>query len=82
MTRIESAQQLREAVLNGSHDFFIRLNFALKSSKTIDVEKDGSFSVVNEIDGTEQTLTEEQLRDASLTNIGTAIERGAFWCCD
>jgi hypothetical protein len=82
MTRIDSIPQLREAVLRGSHEFFIRLNFALKSSKTIDVGPDGAFTVVNGIDGTEQTLTEEQLRDRSLTNIGTAMERGAFWCCD
>jgi hypothetical protein len=61
------------------HDFFIQLNFGARSSKTMDVDDDGKFNVVNEIDGSAQKLTSEELFNESLTNIGKAIKYGAFY---
>jgi hypothetical protein len=35
--------------------------------------------VLNEIDGTEQELTEQELMNGDITNIGKAINNGAFY---
>jgi hypothetical protein len=45
----------------------------------MDVDDDGKFNVVNEIDGSAQKLTPEELFNESLTNIGKAIKYGAFY---
>lgn len=83
MTKVTSIEQLREMVENDFFDYFIALNGGFRSSKTICMNDDGeSFDVVNEIDGSEQTLSAEELKDRELTNIGYAIEGGAFYCYD
>lgn len=80
MTKVESVAHLREMVQAGHHDFFIDLQFGLRSSKTVDVDEDGRFYIVNEIDYTEDVLTEEDLMDERMTNVGYAITKGAFYC--
>lgn len=79
MTRINSIKELRESVKRGYHDYLIALNSGLRSSKRILIKEDGTFEILNEIDGTLQNLSEPQLNDKSLTNIGKAIDRGAFY---
>ena len=66
----------------GMAEFFILLNFTLRSSKRITYYPDtNTFDVHNEIDDSyEEGLTEEQLK--SETHIGLAIERGAFFKYD
>lgn len=83
MTKVTSIKQLREMVENDYFDYFVALNYGLRSSKTICMNDDGErFDIVNEIDGTEQTLSEEELMDRDLTNIGYAIQNGALYCYD
>lgn len=79
MTKVESVAHLREMVQAGHHDYFIALNFGMRSSKTVDVDEDGKFYIVNEIDDTEDVLTEEDLMDERMTNVGKAIILGAFY---
>lgn len=81
MTKVKSVAHLREMVRAGHHDFFVVLAGGLaRRSKEIDVDSDGKFYVFNEIDGTEDVLTEEELMDRNITNIGYAITNGAFYC--
>lgn len=50
----------------------------IRSSKSI-ILIDDRMSILNEIDGTEDILTFDELDDASITNIGKAIKKGTFY---
>lgn len=77
--KVKDVAHLRELVASGKHRFFIQLNLGLRSSKFITGNGD-KFCIFNEIDGSEDRLTEEELFDKSLTNVGEAIKYGAFFC--
>ena len=80
MTQVKTMRQLTQMVYDGVHDFFIMLNGGVRSGKYIDysiyTEK---FYITNEIDGTDQELTREQLMDERYTNIGKAMKAGALY---
>ena len=82
MKRINSVEELKEICLSKDEDIwvdcFIALNGGVRSSKAVSWQ-DNVFVVVNEIDDTDQELTEEQMEDKALTNIGEAIKKGAFF---
>jgi hypothetical protein len=61
-------------------DCFISLaGGAVRSSKHIHyTEDDKLFYILNENDGTEQHLTEAELMDEELTNVGAAIAKRAL----
>ena len=86
MQKITSIEHLkRESTYDdkkGMAEFFILLNFGLRSSKRITYYLDtNTFDVNNEIDDSwEEDLTEEQLINE--THIGLAIENGAFFKYD
>lgn len=77
--RIRSVAGLRKAVRDGNTDFFILLNFGLRSSKNI-THQHRRYNVLNEIDGSTGSYTAKQLINAKKTNIGEAMRRGAFFC--
>jgi len=78
-TKITSIEQLKAEAEQGA-EFFILLNYGLRSSKDIVWEAEAKkFHVFNHIDQTEQHLTERQLMDERLTNIGYAMKRGALF---
>ena len=79
MRPIRNPRQLREAIAQGHHEFRILLQHGLYSGKTIHLSANGRFLVDNHIDGAKQRLTDRQLNSES--NIGTAMERGAFIVC-
>lgn len=85
MKKIKSVKELREAINKGNHEFFISLaNGFIRSSKNIDfddsTDKNGEyrFNILNEIDDTEQILSEKQLFTVA-SNIGKAIKQEAFY---
>lgn len=86
MKQITSIEELKKAAVyddrKGMAEFFITLNFGLRSSKRITYFPDtNTFDVHNEIDDSyEEDLTEEQLINE--THIGLAIENGAFFKYD
>lgn len=86
MKKISSIKELKEEAVyderKGMAEFFILLNFNLRSSKRITYYPDtNTFDVHNEIDDSyEEELTEEQLINE--THIGVAIERGALFKYD
>lgn len=79
--QITSMEQLKkEAQGEQDTEFFILLNFYLRSSKRIIWdEEDKRFFILNYIDDTEQMLTEAQLMDKGYTNIGYAMTKGALF---
>lgn len=80
MTQVKTTEQLKQMIEDAVHDFFIQLNYGARSSKFVDYSPEtGKYYIENEIDGSEQELTEEQLMDEQYTNIGKAIKAGAFY---
>lgn len=80
MKKVKNIEHLKEMIEEGTHDFFIQLNFGLRSSKTIDYYPEtDEFDIFNEIDGTGQMLTSKNLFNKEFTNIGYAIEHGALY---
>ena len=61
-----------------SHDCYIVIAGIIRSSKSIFMYEDGTFSVINEIDGSEDVFTEEELSNPELSIIGKAIQKGQF----
>ena len=79
-TQVKSINQLKDILADGeTKDFFIQLNHGLRSSKSMSYDGDNTFYVLNNIDDTEQELTEQELMDDDITNIGKAINNGAFY---
>ena len=79
MKQIKNIEELKKESVCGA-DFFILLNHNLKSSKWIIWYEDiKAFIVRNEVDDSEQELTEQQLMSKDYTNIGEAIKKGAFF---
>jgi len=76
---LEHLKQLLDANGEDPLDCYILLNGGFSSSKTLSYDGDKTFFILNEIDDTEQELTEEELFDRNHTNIGYAIENGAFF---
>lgn len=74
-TKIESVEQLKEESKDAG-DFFILLNYGLRSSKRI-WWNGTHFFILNNIDDTEEKLTPEQLYTES--NIGKAINVGSLY---
>ena len=78
--QVKSLEELRGILSDGeTREFYIQLNYGLRSSKAISYDGDDTFYVLNEIDGTEQELTGQELMDGDITNIGKAIENGSFY---
>ena len=79
--QVKNLQDLKRLIgEKNKHDFFIMLNYGLRSSKFIDYDYDtGMFYVMNEIDGSEQTLSEKEIMDEDFTNIGKALDYGALY---
>lgn len=78
--KVKDLDRLNELIEAENNNFFIILNFGARSSKHITFgEEDDTYCVYNEIDGTYQTLTKDELFDESLTLIGKAIKCGAFF---
>jgi hypothetical protein len=76
---VNSIDQLKKLAVDGA-DFYIALNFGLKSSKTITyIPESNTFEIINDIDCSFDVLTEEQLFDRSYTNIGHALENNALF---
>ena len=69
--KVESIEHLRSLVEGEVHEFFIRLNGGLRSSKFIHLSDNDELVVVNLIDDTTSDLSD--------TNVPEAIAKGAFF---
>ena len=77
--KVQDVAHLRELVASGKHRYFIALNFGLRSSKHISLNGD-NFCVFNEIDGSDDILTEAEIMDTRYTNIGEAMKYRCLFC--
>ena len=76
--RIDSIDDLKEICEDQDVEFFINLKGGLRSSKTICYNShEKTFEIYNHIDDTSELLNERRLIEE--TNIGDAIEKGAFF---
>lgn len=78
--KVNSIEELKEILGDSDtapQDFCIS-NGMFRSSKSLMLYGD-KVNILNEIDDTEQLLSFEELKDASITNIGTAITNGTFY---
>lgn len=81
MKKINSIEELKQAleiegvVVEG----FILLKGNLRSSKSMCNIGNGQYSIINEIDDSEQFLSFEELNDESKTHIGLAVANGSFY---
>ena len=79
-TRVNSLDELKQMCNGVTKEFFIQLNFGIRSSKNISYNKDtDTFYILNEIDDTEQELNSQTIMDEEYTNIGKSIELGEFY---
>jgi len=91
-TQVKSLEHLKQLIDEndgGTLECFIELNGGGRSWKTItfadknDKNGNAKFEILNEIDESRQVLTEKNLFNTKHTNIGDAINKGAFyfaWC--
>ena len=79
-TRVNSLDELKQMCDGVTKDFFIQLNFGIRSSKNISYNKDtDTFYILNEIDDTKQELNSQTIMDEDYTNIGKAITFGSLY---
>ena len=71
---IKTLSELKKRATGVYLDIYIKLNFGIRSSKQIFYNKQNkTFDIFNNIDGSQQTVTEEQLKTE--TNIFDAIKK-------
>lgn len=77
--KIENIDELK-ALCNDeqAHDCYISIAGIIRSSKSVFMYEDGTFSVINEIDDSEDFFTEDELLNPEISLIGKAIQNGQF----
>lgn len=80
-TKIESLEHFNSTLTEEPQDYFIMINSFIKSSKSI--FKDGiKYNILNEVDGSEDLLTEEELFDTDITHVGSCLTSGNLFKYD
>jgi hypothetical protein len=74
MEKVTTLNELKH-LAEETNDFCVVLKFGLRSSKTISFDGE-LFYIYNDIDGSEDELTEAELMESI---IGEAITKGAFY---
>lgn len=80
ITRVKSLDELKQICDGRMRDFFIQLNFGIRSTKAISYDRStDKFYIVNIIDDSEQELSSKEIMDENNSHIGKAIELGEFY---
>lgn len=78
--KIETIEDLKKLCDDEqSHDCYISISGIIRSSKSVFMYEDGTFSVINEIDDSEDFFTQEELLNPNKSLIGKAIQNGQFY---
>ena len=80
ITKVNSLDELKQICDGKMRDFFIQLNFGIRSTKAISYDRStDKFYIFNTIDDSEQELNSKEIMDDKNSYIGNAIELGAFY---
>lgn len=83
MYKIESIKQLDFLLEKVEQvECFILLRNNLRSSKTIWLQEDGIYTILNEIDDSEDNLSKDELFDKTKTLVGEAMKLGSLFLYD
>ena len=83
MQRINSIKQLDFLLEKLEQvDCFISLNGGIRSSKSIWKQEDGVYTILNEMDDSENNLTKDELFDTQKTLVGEAMKKGSLFLYD
>lgn len=83
MQRINNTEQLDFLLEKLEQvDCFISLNGGIRSSKSIWKQKDGVYTILNEIDDSEINLTKDELFNKQKTLVGEAMKKGSLFLYD
>lgn len=74
--KVKSLKHLKGLISKEKHDFFIQLNFNIRSSKRIIHDKEG-WEIYHEID---DTFTNHSEEDFKTTFVYDALVQGALYC--
>lgn len=76
-TRVQNVDHLKELLAQGQKDYFILLEGAVRSRKTIRYDQNtDTFSVIHRIDGIRKKMSGNAFRRSLMRE---AIQRGAFF---
>ncbi len=75
MEELKEVLEIEGDVIEG----YILLNGGIRSSKSMCNLGDNKYSIINEVDDSEQFLSFEELNDDTKTNIGLAVTNGSFY---
>lgn len=76
---VKTIKELKELIQKQYYEYFIKLNYGIFSKKEINYnKKTKKYKITNCIDNTKQTITEKQLINKNITNIGDAITKKAL----
>ena len=77
--KIENIDDLKTLCKDAQfHDCYISINGIIRSSKSIIMNENGTFSVVNNIDKSKDLFSENELLNSEESLIGIAIKNGQF----
>lgn len=81
MKKINSLEELKEVLSEEGEtvEGYILLKGGIRSSKSMCKIGNDQYSIINEVDDTEDILTLEEFNDNTKTNIGDAIAKGIFF---
>jgi hypothetical protein len=78
--QIKDIEELKNLSNEHQVECFIALNGGVISRKLVSYDEDNKkFWILNLIDESEQELTDKQMNDDEITNIGKAIRLGSFY---
>ena len=79
--KIQNLEHFNSTLTEEPQDYFILINSHIRSSKSI--FKDGDkYNILNEVDGSEDLLTEEELFDTDITHVGSCLTSGNLFKYD
>lgn len=79
--KINNLEELKEVLSEEGEtvEGYILLNGGIRSSKSMCNLGNDKYSIINEVDDSEQFLSFEELNDESKTHIGLAVTNGSFY---
>jgi hypothetical protein len=78
LSYVENLKDFKSLLKEGYYEYLLQLGGGIAFSRKSIFYDNGKFQIVNHIDDTEQNLTEKQLMNKRITNVGLGIKRRAL----